>query len=294
MAKRKHRQNEEMLLVPFLDILCSLIGVLVLIIVFLTISQTTKTEGRTREEIEMATEYKKLSKELLEQKALAEKVKPMLDRLKILEEEEKDKSEKSARLRKLLSQATDAKALSQNMLKELDNLLLEISGYDQQSKDLKKEIETLAAEIKQRKLIASTPAPVIVRPAGAGMARDSKNFFIEASGGKIVLYWDEQRRTQVSSQPEVIIADPSYQAFLTKVKEDPKGKIVFLVREDGLGSYNNAAGWAQQTHGFAPAQVAKLPIPGRGAIDLKMFRDFFGTISPPSEAPLLPPPAANP
>ena len=35
MAKRRHSAKDEILLVPFLDILCSLIGVLILIIVVL-------------------------------------------------------------------------------------------------------------------------------------------------------------------------------------------------------------------------------------------------------------------
>jgi len=85
------------------------------------------------------------------------------------------------------------------------------------------------------------------------------------------------------------VADTSYEAFLKKVKESPKSKIIFLVRDDGLGSYNNAAGWAQQTYAFEPAQVAKLPIPGRGAIDLTMFQSFLGTIPVPEGVPLLPP-----
>ena len=85
-------------------------------------------------------------------------------------------------------------------------------------------------------------------------------------------------------------ADTSYDLFLRKVKAVPNSKIIFLVRDDGNASYNNAAGWAQQTHGFAPAQVAKLPIPGRGAVDLQMFKDFLGIIPPPPDAKLLPEP----
>ena len=289
MAKPRHFGNEEMLMIPFLDILCSLIGVLALIIVFLAVSQTTQTEGRTQEEVDRAIKFKQLTQNQQRDAALESQVKPLLVKLATLEEESEAKEQKATRLRKLVSQAADSKVLSQNLLKTLDNLLLEISGYDQQTAEVKKEVEALMAEIKKRNLVANTPPPVIVQPAGAGVEPDSKVYFVEASGEKIVIYWSKTELTQVSSAPEVIVADTSYEAFLKKVKESPKSKIIFLVRDDGLGSYNNAAGWAQQTYAFEPAQVAKLPIPGRGAIDLTMFQSFLGTIPVPEGVPLLPP-----
>ena len=289
MAKRRKGASDEMLLIPFLDLMCSLIGVLVLVIVFLCVSQANQTEGRSREEIDRATEYQRLKKQLSQDKVMQEKVIPLLEKLKELEKE-LDKKQKAANLRKLQQQATQAKRQeSENKKKELDNLLLEIEGFEKQIKDLKKEIEELLAQIKELKLKNNTPPPVLVRPSGSGMASDTKNFFVEASGGKIVLYWDEQRKTQVSSQPEVIIADTSFDAFLKKVKAEPKAKLIFLVREDGYYSFNNAAGWAQQTHGFEPSQLGRLPIPGRGAIQLNEFKQFIGSMTPPPDAPLLPP-----
>jgi len=277
-----------MLMVPFLDILCSLIGVLVLIIVFLAVSQTTQTEGRTEEEVNRAIKHRQLSQRQQREAALESEVKPLLVKLASLEEEAEAKEQQAARLRKIVSQAEDSRVLSQNLLKALDNLLLEITGYETQTIEVKKSIAELMAEIKKRDLVAKTPGPVLVQPAGAGTEPDSKVFFVEASGGKIVLYWSKTEMTQVSSAPEVIIADASYETFLKKVKEQPKAKIVFLVRDDGLGSYNNAAGWAQQTHAFEPAQVAKLPIPGRGKIDLGMFDSLLGSIPVPDGTPLLP------
>ena len=42
MVKRRSHRSDEIMLIPFLDILCSLIGVLVLIIVVLCVAQTQK------------------------------------------------------------------------------------------------------------------------------------------------------------------------------------------------------------------------------------------------------------
>lgn len=296
MAKRRHGAKDEILMVPFLDILCSLIGVLVLIIVFLVVSQANQTEGRTQEEIDRAIEYKNLTKQQLEQKKVEEQVKVKLEKLALLKKEQEEQEQKLARIRKLLATSADVKKIneqmSQDVIKELDNLLLEIEGYQKQADEIRKEIATLLAEINKRKPPANpAPPPVIVQPGGSGMAAGTKAYFVEASAGKVLLFWDAERKTQVSSTAEVIVADTSYDYFLRKVKAEPKSKIIFLVRDDGNASYNNAAGWAQQTHGFPPAQVARLPIPGRGAVDLKMFKEFLGSVEPPKDAKLVTEPA---
>ncbi len=296
MAKRRHRGSEEMLMVPFLDILCSLIGVLVLIIVFLCVSQANQTEGRTQEEVDRAIEYKKLNKQQVEKKDVQEQAKAKQDALAELQKKLDEQEQKLARYRKLVSTSADVKKLNEQMsqesLKELDNLILEIDGYKLQMAELKKEIALLVAEIQKRKPPENAPPPpVIVQPSGSGKGDGTKAFFVEASGGLIRIYWDAERRTQVSSAAPVIIADTSYDFFLKQVKATPSSKLIFLVRDDGATSFSNAAGWAQQTHGILPSQVAKLPIPGRGEVDLKMFKDFMGSIPPPPDAKLLTEPA---
>ena len=293
MARRRHGSKDEILMVPFLDILCSLIGVLVLIIVFLVVAQANQTEGRTQEEVDRAIEFKNLTKEQVESQKIEEQVKVKLEKLALLQKEQQEQEQKLARIRKLLSTSADVKKLnekmSQEVIKELDNLMLEIEGYQTQSAEIKKEIAALLEEINKRKPpVNAPPPPVIVQPGGTSMAAGSKAFFVEASAGKILLFWDAERKTQVSSTAAVIVADTSYEFFLKKAKAVPNAKLIFLVRDDGNASFNNAAGWAQQTYGFAPAQVAKLPIPGRGSVDLKMFKDFLGDISPPPDAKLVP------
>ena len=57
MVKRQKHRSDELMLIPFLDILCSLIGVLVLIIVVLVVAQTQRINGRTPEELRRAEDY---------------------------------------------------------------------------------------------------------------------------------------------------------------------------------------------------------------------------------------------
>lgn len=284
------------MLIPFLDILCSLIGVLVLIIVVLCVSQTQKVRGRTMEEIERAQEHLRNLKLQKENQKINELLKDKLEKLEKLQTETKTKEEEVAKLRKLLdsSQADrdKNKATSEKLMKELDDLLVELNGLKPQESPLKKQIAELQAEIAKRKPPENKGAPVVVQPGGSGLAKGTKVFFVEATGGKLTYYWDDTVKGIVTAVPDTVAVDVGFNAFLKAVQEVPNSKIIFLLRDDGMGAFNLGAGWAQATYGYKVEQLGRLPIPGRGVVDLKMFAEFQGKLSPPPEA--VPPPPGTP
>ncbi len=294
MAKRRHAPKDEILLVPFLDILCSLIGVLILIIVVLCVSQTQQTEGRTEEEIRMAQEAKRLREEIVKSKAQEIVVKEKLATLEEMQKQIEEKQQRFIKLRKLLTTSKDIQEanqkLSQQMQKELDDLITEIAGLKLQMDESKKEIALLMAEIKKRQVPADKKIPpVIVQPSGSGMPEDTKAYFVEASGAglKVLGAWGEDYR--LSAAPEVVVADVAFNHFLTEVAKDPKALILFLVRDDGQGAFNNGAGRAEADYKI---RVGKLPIPGRGTLDLALFEKYRGKVpQPPAAAPPVTPPA---
>ncbi len=297
MVKRHPRRHDEIMLIPFLDILCSLIGVLVLIIVVLVVAQTQKINGRTPEELQRAQEHLKLLKVQKENEQINEALKDKVAALEKLREQTAGKEQEFAKLRMLLDTSTTArernKELSENMLKELDNLMVEVNGLAVQEPPLKKEIAALLAEIKKRKPPEVKGPAVVVQPGGSGVAKGTKLFFVDASAGKLTVFWNENTRTVVSAVADVIATDAAFNAFLKGVLAVPQSKIIFLLREDGMGAFNLGAGWAQATYGYKPEQIGRLPIPGRGEIDLKMFSEFLGSLPPPPEAkPATPAPAA--
>ena len=159
---------------------------------------------------------------------------------------------------------------------------------------LKKQIADLQAEIARRKPPAVKGPPVVVQPGGSGLAKGTKVFFVDASGGKLTYYWNENTKYVVAATPDVIAVDVGFNAFLKEVLTVPNSKIIFLIRDDGMGAFNLGAGWAQATYGYKVEQIGKLPIPGRGEIDLKMFHEFLGSLTPPPEAIPAPPAAATP
>ncbi len=291
MAKRRHAAKDEILLVPFLDILCSLIGVLILIIVVLCVSQTQQTEGRTPEEVQMAQDAKRLRQEIVERKALDVVLKEKLASLEELKKQTEEKEQRFIKLRKLINTSKDLQEqnlkISQKMQKELDDLMLEIEGMKQQQAESKKEIATLMAELKKREVPPDKKVPpVIVQPSGSGMDPDTKVYFVEAAGGglKILGAWGEDYR--LSATASVVVADVAYNHFLTEIAKNPKSLLLFLIRDDGQGAFNNGAGRAENDY---KVRIGKLPIPGKGMLDLALFSKFRGTIPPPPAATPAPP-----
>ncbi|WP_206026320.1 hypothetical protein [Roseimicrobium sp. ORNL1] len=293
MSRSRHKRTDELLLIPFLDILCSLIGILVLIIVVLCVAQSQQTNGRTPEEIERSKQYVEALKKEKEVQKDDVKQKEQLAKLEEKKKVAEEKSQRLAKLRKLLSTSANIqemnKELSQNLIKELDNLILEIEGLTKQDSVLRKEIETLMAELKARQApLEKKLPPVMVQPSGSGLAQGTKLYFVEATGGKLTVFWDQEKKSVLTAADEVVAADVGFNHFLKEVIKIPQSKVIFLLRDDGMGAYNKAAGWAQATYGYRVDQIGKLLLPGRGEVDLKMFKDYLGIMPPPPEVKLVP------
>ncbi len=283
------------MLIPFLDILCSLIGVLVLIIVVLVVAQTQKINGRTPEEIERAKEHLRLLKlqqeNTVKYAGIAEKVQA----LKELQDKKEDKSKQAEKIKNLLTNSAamqeENKSSATKMQLELETLLREIRGFTEQEPDLRKKVtELLAALAKIQPPEGKKDPTVKVNPAGS-VAEGTSVFFIDAAGDKLTYFWNERDKSSVSAVPDVIVSDANFNTFLESVKKIPQVKLIFLLRDDGMRSYNLGAGWAQSKVGFRVDQIGKLPVPGRGDLDLKLFGKLAGALQAPPEA--LAPPAAS-
>lgn len=303
MNKRARHKAEEIMMIPFLDILCSLIGVLVLIIVVLVVAQTQRVNGRTPEELRMAQEYQRMQKMKQENLVKYSNLSEKLEKLNQVQDESRAKKLAAEKLSEMLKLAemnqTKNKESSEKLQKELDDLLVEIRGLTAQAPDLKTKIAELLAALAKLKGPENKERPVLVNPQGSGLAAGSSIFFVDAAGDKLTYFWNDKDKGVVSAVPEVIVADAGFNAFLEAVKKVPQSKIVFLTRDDGMRSYTLAAGWAQSKHTYPVGQIGKLPVPGRGDLDLKLFGNLVGKLpAPPPETPApgapMPPPQTPP
>lgn len=289
MAQRRKSSEGEVSLFPFLSILACLIGALVLIISALVSAQAGKAEGRTKEEIQMAQDYQRMIREMGERKKLDVVLKEKLAELEKLQKELEDRQQRYLKLRKLLDSSKEVqeqnKQIAANLQKELDDLLVEIEGLKKQQVESKKVIAELMAELKKREVPPDKKVPpVVVQPSGSGMPETTKVYFVECATGalKILNAWGEGDY-RLGATAEVVVADPVYNHFLTEVAKDKNSLILYLIRDDGQGAFNNGAGRAEGDYNI---RIGKLPIPGRGQLDLALFDKYRGKVAaPPKTAP---------
>jgi len=260
------------MLIPFLDIMCSLIGVLILIIVVVSIAQTQKAQGRTRQELALAQKLQELlAKQKLQEQAdtgLAAKI-TALDKLN---QEIQSRQKKIEELRKQIAQATQSAGANKDeaakLQKQIDDLLRQIEPLAKSIPPVQAEVEVLRKKLAelQKKLDDKAPS-VIVRPSGSGSKGGNQRlFFVEASGAGIIVHKSKTEQLRVAR--DSVGVDTGYNAFLQTVKNTPNSSLIFLVRKDGWSSFVRAAGWAEQSCGLT---TGKLPIPGDGAVDLSLF-----------------------
>jgi hypothetical protein len=130
-----------------------------------------------------------------------------------------------------------------------------------------KEIEALKKELELRKKKPDDkPLPVLVQPSGSGFGGNRKLFFVETSNAAITVRKGRTEKQNVGQ--DSVMSDGNYNQFLNQVKATPNAMLIFLVRADGWASYNAAAGWAENHYGLV---TGKLPIPGAGEVDLRLF-----------------------
>jgi len=282
MARRKN-QGMEISLFPFLSILACLIGALVLMITALTAMQTLQPDGRDPEEVARARKFKQVEEEKRMIDAQLEEVRALTERLEELEEQAREREGRLIQLRRDLELARTNKDFldqeARRLQRQLEDLVIQMEEMEKEKPPMEKRIEELKAELAERQIEPDdTPPPVIVQPGGSGIAEGSSLFFVEATGAGIgILTKGSSDKVRISSGS--IGADAVYNGWLERVAAVPKAQIIFLLRSDGLGSYNRAAGWAEGEYGIV---TGKLPLPGGGEIDLVQFEPFMGQVEVPA------------
>lgn len=271
MAKRREGRHDEVMLIPFLDILCSLIGVLILIIVVLCVAQTQQAKGRSAEDLAQSIKHQNLRRALQTQKSANDTLIAKIDALEKLRAEMSRKEDQIIELRKRLDMTGEAaktnKELATRLQKKVEELVVQIEAVKKEIPPIEAEIERLKKELAERKKKPDAkPPPILVRPSGSGSAAGHKVFFVEVSGPSLILHKDKGAKTRIAAASASV--DKDYAALLQTVKNSPNAKLIFLIRKDGHSAYVQAAGFAEQAFGLI---TAKLPLPTDGEVDLNLF-----------------------
>jgi len=262
MASRKPREEDDVSLFPFLSILACLIGTLVLMIMAVALSQMDSGV------IAVAETYSNVQKQLREaQAAVKELVKTVTEQESqgsTVQKQLADAREELKRVEEEIARLTEEakKSPDENPEVAMPNQQ-ELEKRKEELEKLQQRIKELLAELEKRK----TPpeeAQVTIRPSGSGI--DLEPTFIECNDQGIVIYDDNGLPYRIATS--AIKSDAKFIETLKNIAANEKASVIFLVRSDGLNTYNQATAMAKSHY----ARHGKLPVIGKGKIDLSLFR----------------------
>jgi hypothetical protein len=271
MSRRTSNAGGGVSLFPFLSILASLIGILTLMISLTVFVKSLETAGRDQQELARAKEnqallaqQKKLRQEIDAIKTEAAKHNTAAVTLNEIEQRHivlrRQLDQKSAALKQ-------AEQIDKALQKLIETILDNISALKKERPSLDKKLADLKAELARRKVKPDNkPPPIQVRPGGSGSANIALVSFVECDSTGIVLHRRGGPKTNVSLA--AIGTDQAYNQFLDEAKRKPGAMVLFLLRDSGNNAYLRAAGWAESQYNL---RTGKLPLPGKGEVDLSLF-----------------------
>ena len=255
MARRRKSQSEGVSLFPFLSILACVIGVLTLLIMGLSLGQMDQgviERARAYQQVQLDTQAQR--EETLRLEELLKNVDAIRAQLAAAEAELK-------RLQSREEQMEKRDDVNVKLLAQLNRTRQRVAEMQDERKELDQTVAKLKAELK---VLMKPPgeAEVVIQPGGSGT--DLVPHFVECRPEGIVLYeTDQPHRVRRGD----LRTDAEFLKLLDLVAQKSKtNRIVFLLREDGISTYNAARTVANEK--LAPN--GKLAVTGQGKIDLSL------------------------
>jgi hypothetical protein len=267
MARRKN-EGEGISLFPFMSILVCLIGSLTLMIAIQLGGQVSSEQSQ--EDIERYQKYTEVKTLLEHDEAELESLKQLLAAAEKAREDVRLAAEEAATLEKRQKAELErvGAAGQETLLAESARLRRRLTELEGEVPKLQKTVEELQKEIQRRKA-GPEEAVVQVRPGGSGL--DIVPTFVECAATSVVVH--EGKEPQRIRAADLSKEGGDFRKLLDRVAGTPKGQIIFLVRPDGVGTYNLARDVARTHYGpNGYCKTGKLPIPTQGKIDLSIFR----------------------
>ncbi len=265
MAKPK--PDESFSLFPFLDIMASLIGILVLLITAATLAQIgqnvedpTDAEAAKKAQ-ERITQYRVIRKRLTADTPEQQRLQELVQQAETARQELEQLQIEAARLE---AERTDAQQLQEKLpplQAEAERLQKLIEEAEPKLKELQKQLAEFRTLLANRK--EAGQQEIQIMPSGSGY--DLIPTFVECSGNSVVLHdRSEPLRIPIGK----LASDAVFLSLLDKVKQTPKGTVVFLVRPDGATTYQVARSIARGRY----VTNGKLAVAGQGKLDLSLFQ----------------------
>ncbi len=269
---KRRRSTIVVSLFPFLSILACVIGVITFMIAYSVLAQidpeaVQEAEVRAEEDARLGREYLALQKKL----ETAEAVLSEFQKLKGSLQENRDAvASRNASLEKLqadLSRMIGNHPSKAKLLAQTTQFEQRINELQPQLKERLDKISALQAAVKKQQNVSRKPqhSKVIVRPSGSGTKEKIRPIFVDClDTGLMVHHGPEPWLVKRSD----LAKNAKWLSLLKEIYAGGKKTVVFLVRPNGIGTYNAVRNVALRHE----VNNGKIPVNGLGELDLSFFR----------------------
>ena len=275
MAKRSRDSGASVNLFPFLSILVCIIGCLTLIIVVLNLISMSKAEGKEPEEVERAREYAILEKAQDEDEKSLDELRALVDALTQQNKDLLAKRQKLTMLKEMLDSAEKIDQAREELIAKYQLLVNANKQLDADEVVLLAEIEALKKEIEERQLPPDA-AQVVVKPSGSGA--NTQPHFVEIADGMVIIH-HSLTEPAIEVPAGSLEINEDFKKLLDTIASKPYNTLILLVRgSDGaVNNLNKVRSIVSAYNQRTGSEIipGRLPLPGEGKIDLRLFEQYL-------------------
>ncbi|MCL4206265.1 MAG: hypothetical protein KJ000_27600 [Pirellulaceae bacterium] len=272
MPRSKANLDDTVSLFPFLDIMACLIGILVLLITAVTLAQISNNQEdpedtkAVAEAQQRVMKYRQVVQAVEQDRRERERLEKLIAEAEMVQQQ---LAQVEPEVTKLEAERREIEAIVQQDPQQAARLQEQAKQQEQQIKqdqERLRELQRQRDELKKKLESIEQPPPeaeIQIVPSGSGS--DLKPTFVECAAGAVVLH-DGPKEIRI---PVGSLADSEpFANLMERVKRQAGGSIIFLVRPDGISTYNTARNLARQNY----VTNGKLAVAGHGKLDLSLFQ----------------------
>ena len=272
MPRSKANLDDTVSLFPFLDIMACLIGILVLLITAVTLAQISNNQEdpedtkAVAEAQQRVMKYRQVVQAVEQDRRERERLEKLIAEAEMVQQQ---LAQVEPEVTKLEAERREIEAIVQQDPQQAAQLQEQATQHEQQIKqdqERLRELQRQRDELKKKLESIEQPPPeaeIQIVPSGSGT--NLKPTFVECAAATVVLYdGPKEIRIPVGSLAE---SEP-FANLMERVKRQTGGSIIFLVRPDGISTYNTARNLARQNY----VTNGKLAVAGHGKLDLSLFQ----------------------
>jgi hypothetical protein len=259
----RHRRDDlAVSLFPFLSVLACVIGTLTLLLAAIAVGSVG---GRSLEQVRLAERFRAIQAFLAGGAAELERIEAQIHRQEVLAETRAELG------RRLFGQglSLDISLEDLEAIADLRRRALELEderrGLEEDAKGLTTKLKTSEEQVESREDL-QRDVPIIIDPTGLG--RDLRPYLVECRAEFLQIHSTKGDWSFPIPKHEILNSE-ALKKFLRRVKVIHNGIVIFLIRPDGVLSYNEAEVVADSLR----VRHAKLPLPGAGKLDFSRLRE---------------------